>query len=223
MTTTGDQTYDGPVTNEASAVTLTGANLSFPESLRVGFGGFLRNGDFEQGALDLFSGYVAPLANWGLFRQRWFIQMRYTQGFDRYPDDQLSLGDRSGFRGIQDNVLTGRQRLVTNLESRLFTPWTALGFRCMLLGYADGGLIADQRDPLLRSRLFVGTGIGIRLSNPDLVFPPLQIRVGVQRRLDGHGLIAGLHIGDSSPLGPVAMPGVRPSPPPYDRSWREKL
>ncbi|MGD9547898.1 MAG: hypothetical protein AB7V45_10180 [Candidatus Krumholzibacteriia bacterium] len=184
--------------------------------LRVGSGGFLRRGDFEEGIVTASAGYAGPLMGDGRYRGRLHLQAAYALGIDRYPEEDLSLGDRTGLRGFPDEILTGDQRLVGSLEGRLFTPWTFLGFRCMLLGFADAGLIGGEDDPILDGRIHLSGGLGLRLHNPGLVFPPVQVRVGVESRLDGHGLIVGLAMGDADRPGPFGMPGVRPTPIPYE-------
>ncbi len=184
--------------------------------LRAGSGGFLRGGDFEEGIVTAAAGYAGPLMGEGPYRGRLYVQAAYALGIDRYPEEYLSLGDRTGLRGFPDEVLTGDQRLVGSLEGRLFTPWTFLGFRCMLLGFADAGVIGGEDEAVLEGRVHLSGGLGLRLHNPGLVFPPIQFRVGVERRLNGHGLIIGLAMGDADRPRPFGMPGVRPAPIPYE-------
>lgn len=183
--------------------------------VRLGGGGYFRNGRFEEGVLSCQVGLVSPARDTGRWRQRWYLWTDYTQGFDQPADQGISLGERSGIRDLEDERLLGFQRLVLNLESRLFAPWTWQGFRCMLLAYADAGAIADQEEPLLRQEVVASFGLGVRFFNPDLVFSPLELRLGLRRHLEGHGLLLGLAMGLVDPPS-LIMPGVKPAPLAYE-------
>ncbi|PIV80948.1 hypothetical protein COW53_06970, partial [bacterium CG17_big_fil_post_rev_8_21_14_2_50_64_8] len=105
-------------------------------------GGYWRNGKFEEGVIDAGGLLASRLYLLGAYSQRWYVRAGYTRGINRFPEDRISLGNREGLRGVDDGVLTGDERLVASLETRIFTPWTLLGFRCMVLGYGDIGFIA---------------------------------------------------------------------------------
>ncbi len=184
-------------------------------ALRLGGGGYWRRGDFEEGVLDASGFFATRLYDLGPYGQRWYLRAHYTCGFDRFPGEVISLGNRTGLRGVDDDVLTGRQRLVTSLESRLFTPWTVLGFRCLMLGYVDAGVIADQNESLAHKPVMISTGIGVRMDNPGLVLPPFQIRVGVRDRIRTSGMIVELVFGGGRNQEEFLFPSVKPEPPAF--------
>jgi hypothetical protein len=178
--------------------------------VRLGGGGYYRNSRFEEGVLSCQGGLVSPARDFGRWRQRWYLWADYTQGFDQPANQRISLGERSGIRDFEDNRLLGFQRLVLNLETRLFAPWTWQGFRCMMLVYADAGAIAGQKEPLLRQEIVSSFGLGVRFFNPDLVFPPLELRLGLRRSQEGHGLVLAFATGLVDPPS-LIMPGVKPA------------
>ncbi len=181
-------------------------------ALGLGGGGYWRNGNFEEGILDATGFLATSLYGLGSFGQRWYLRAHYTRGFDRFPADQISLGNRSGLRGFDDGALLGNQRLIGSLESRLFTPWTPLGFRCLLLGYCDAGLIADQGSPLTAQRVAISAGVGVRLDNPGLVLPPLQLRWGVMDQNRGLSAVFELSFGKGRLQEEFLFPVVKPEP-----------
>ncbi len=181
-------------------------------ALGLGGGGYWRSGDFEEGVLDATGFFATGLYGLGAYGQRWYLRAHYTRGFDRFPEEFISLGNRTGLRGLDDDVLVGRQRLVTSLESRLFTPWSLLGFRYQLLAYVDAGVIADQNASLFRRRISLSSGVGIRLDNPGLILPPVLIRVGVLDRAQGLSTVVELSFGKRRLQEEFLFPVVKPEP-----------
>ncbi len=175
-------------------------------------GGYWRSGDFEEGVLDASVFFATGLYGLGAFGQRWYLRTHYSRGFDRFPEETISLGNRTGLRGVEDDVLTGRQRLVSSLETRLFTPWSLLGFRCLLLGYVDAGIIAGQSESLAGQRVLVSSGLGLRLDNPQLVLPPLQVRVGVRDEAQGSATVVEIVFGGGRTRENFLYPVVKPQP-----------
>ncbi len=175
-------------------------------------GGYWRSGDFEEGVLDASAFFATRLYGLGAFGQRWYLRARYTRGFDRFLEETISLDNRSGLRGVEDGVLTGRQRLVSTLETRLFTPWSLLGFRCLLLGYVDAGIIAGQDESLAGRRVLISSGLGLRLDNPQLVLPPLQVRVGVRDEARGSDTVVEIVFGGGRSRENFLYPAVKPQP-----------
>ncbi len=181
-------------------------------ALRVAGGGYWRSGDFEEGVLDASCFFATRLYGLGAFGQRWYLRTGYTRGFDRFPEERISLGNRTGLRGVDDDVLTGRQRLVSTVETRLFTPWSLLGFRCMLLGYLDAGVVAGQSQSLSGRRVLISSGLGLRLDNPQLVLPPLQVRVGVRDEALGSDTVVEVVFGGGRDRENFLYPAVKPQP-----------
>jgi len=172
------------------------------------YGGFRRAGRFEDGVLDLDVGGFGALHRRGPGYWRHFALLRYTLGVNQ-TGDPLRL-DRAGLRDLDDERIAGNQRLVLDLETVFFTPYALLGFKAAAFGYASGGFVADRREPVFDQRLYSDLGLGLRLNNPQLVLPTIELRVGVV-----------IGDGDPEPVISVRMgerkvvtrdaPGARPS------------
>jgi len=176
---------------------------------RFALGGFFRNGLYEDGSLIVRGGYVTPLLDWSWWRSRFYVFARYHRAINRESHTVLSLGNAAGIRGMEDNQVLGNQRLVGNIEYRLFPPWKVWGFHFMLLGFLDAGSITGEHDPLLQAKIYASTGLAVRIQNPDLVLPPLQLRVAFRNSIDDKGVLFAFRIGgpDSQE---ILVPGTQP-------------
>ncbi|HEY4491496.1 MAG TPA: BamA/TamA family outer membrane protein, partial [Acidobacteriota bacterium] len=94
---------------------------------------------------------------------------------------QISLGEDEGLRGYTFKSFTGQNKILMNLENRIFTPWNyrLLGFG--LVGFLDAGYVWSGDENLQFSNFPVSVGIGLRIGlkkaqsarvvRVDLAFP----------------------------------------------------
>jgi len=176
--------------------------------LEAGFGGYLRERVFEDGALALRAAYITSLLGQGRWRHRFFSQISYLLGINRSVGG-IALGDRSGVRDLPNSEVLGDQRLVLKLESRLFTPWRVIGFDTMLFGYADVGAIGGEDDPILQQKIYSSLGFGVRVHNADLVIPTIELRMGVVQNVDSRAFRLSFDLGNMA-YPEIRLPGVRP-------------
>jgi hypothetical protein len=175
----------------------------------LAYGGYLRDRRIEDGLLDLRLGYATPLLGGGRYRHRTYVWLRYTLGVNRTGSAELALGDGSQVRSLTSPGVRGNQRLMSSLEYRLFTPWSLLGFRIMDFGYVDAGAVGDERDAILTGKIYTSYGLGVRLYNPDLVLPTVEIRAGLIQDVDGRGFHWALDLGNLV-FPEFRLPGVQP-------------
>ncbi len=175
----------------------------------LGGGGFLRDDSFEDGLLEGRTGWISPLLGQGRWRHRYYAQLQYLLGINRTAGGGVVLGNRSGIRDLPDDAVYGDQRLVLNLESRLFTPWRIGGFDTMLFWYGDLGVAGGEPDPIFQQTFYGSLGLGLRVSNPELVLPTFEFHVGAVRLADRTEVAFAFDLGDRSST-VVEMPGVRP-------------
>lgn len=95
----------------------------------AGFGAFFTTQDAKQGVLSLGMKYFSNLIPLGKQVIRNFININYTRGIDRNPDEYLTILKNNGFTGFSNDSLRGYQRLTLSLETVVFTPATMYGFR----------------------------------------------------------------------------------------------
>jgi len=144
---------------------------------RVAVGGYFNSKKFEQGVLRAQSKFFSQIHNLGLLRFRHFGNLQYTLGIRRFPEEFISLITDEGIRGFSKEDVIGTQKLVLNLESVAFTPYTLGGFRFAFYTFADMGFIGSNNKNILKEKFYYGVGFGIRLRNENLVFKTIQLRL----------------------------------------------
>jgi len=172
-------------------------------------GGFFRNGAYEDGSLFARGAYVSKLMGQGAWTSRMYFSLSYALAIDRVSSSVLRLGNATGLRGMEDNLVKGNQRVVGNVEYRLFTPWRMFGFRFMLMGFADFGTVTGAEDPVFDAKIYTSVGLAVMIQNLDLVFPATQLRVAFLNSIDDKGIVLGFEVGGIS-RNLVQVPGTRP-------------
>ncbi len=141
---------------------------------QVGF--FHNGGSAEQGALDLEANYISNLTSVGKYRFRYFANLRYTKGYNRFDDEYLRIENNTGIRGFSNDTIRPDQRLILNLETISFTPIYVYGFRFALYGFADIGIFSNSDPFTVNSNVISEIGLGLRIRNDNLIFKTIQLR-----------------------------------------------
>lgn len=178
-------------------------------NLGVDVGSYFRDGRLEDGSLRVAAHYVSPLLGGGRWPSRLLAGVRYHRAVRPTGDDPLTLAGGLGPRELDLPLLRGDRRLAVDTEWRLFAPWAVYGFRCQVFGFADAALLAGQGRSLTDQPLQASAGLGLRLGNPDLVLPVLQVRVAFLRGIDDNAA-AVVFAADSFEPPQTRLPGARP-------------
>ena len=173
-------------------------------------GGFVREGMYEQGLLQATINYFTPLMYMGGLRVRNFVDLDYTVGIRRFDDEQISLSNDYGIRGLSSDSLKGTRRLACNLETAVFSPFMLYGFRFVFFGYADLGLVGSDASRIIPSDFYSGIGLGVRVRNENLVFKAFQVRLAFYPVIPPGASWAFINIGGDKVLEPVNFRPVQP-------------
>lgn len=156
---------------------------SFGESGYI-YGGFqtgaYRNGTgWKSGIISADIFYFTKLLSLGNLKWRHFFWNRYSFRYDPITQGQLlSINEGNGIRGYAVDLL-GNKKYVLNYENNIFIPLNILGFQLAFVTFADFGLLASKNQDLFNSKLYQGYGIGFRIRNEHLIFPPIQFVLGI--------------------------------------------
>ena len=153
--------------------------------LSLNAGSYLRNRQWEQGVLRVEANYFSRLIELKSLQVRQFVNIRYTRGFGRFNGEFIDIGSANGLRGINNPAFRGRQSVVLNLETVVFSPLSILGFQSALFAYADLGWVGGSERAAFRNPLYQGYGVGVRLRNENLVFNTFQFRLGFYAGIPG--------------------------------------
>ncbi len=142
-------------------------------------GGFFLKKDYiEQGVINFRTDYFTPLFIVNRFKFRHFISANYVRGINRFEDEYIWISDDYDIRGFLSGITRGKQKLFINYEADAFTPFYLYGFRFVLFGFIDLGLIGPNTKKLHDGQFYSGFGIGARIRNERLVFETISIRFG---------------------------------------------
>ncbi len=140
-------------------------------------GGFLRDGRFEQGMLNLNVTYFSNLYRFKRVNFRQFFDLDYTHGLRRFDDEFITINDQLGVRGLSNVFLRGTRRFNFKSETVAFTPVFFWGFRMAIFTFLDFAIVNNRRTSLFDNKLYQGYGLGFRFRNENLAFNTLQIRL----------------------------------------------
>lgn len=178
-------------------------------NLGLDAGGYLRGGVLQDAALRASAYYVSPLMNAGRWPSRLLLRARYHRALRPTGQPPLSLAEGLGPRELDLPELVGDRRLAFDSEWRVFAPWAVGGFHCQLFGFADAALLAGLGQSLAGQPLRASAGVGVRIGNPDLVLPVLQVRVAFLRGMGDNA--AGVVLTAENFTAPeTRLPGARP-------------
>lgn len=146
---------------------------------KIDQGGFItKSGNFEQATFQVQLRYFTNLFIFGQFKFRQFININFTKGVKRFEDDRLTINEKSGLRGFNENTVYGQQRFVLNWETVAFSPFYVMGFRFTFFGYMDFALLGPGSANLIYQDVYTGLGLGTRIKNERMVFPTFSFRFG---------------------------------------------
>ena len=140
-------------------------------------GSFWQHGLSQQGVVQWRLSTFSPLVHWKDYKGRFFFQANYVKGFNRLSTESISIGDRSGIRGLSGNFLRGTEKLVFNVDNYIFTNAYLYGFRFVINPFVDVGWIATDRNLLSRDNFYTGIGAGIKLRNENLFISTIVLRL----------------------------------------------
>jgi hypothetical protein len=146
---------------------------------KFAIGGYFDKDHYEQGNLILQNKFISRLRKSGRYRFRNFVELNYSLGIRRFPEEFITLNTPTGIRGFKSLEAVGTQRLVLKLEHMTFTPFIAGGFRLAFFNFVDVGTIGSNQNHPFKNRAYYGAGLGIRLNNENLVFKTIELRFAI--------------------------------------------
>jgi hypothetical protein len=166
-----------------TAVTFTAGDLIGRAgylSGQITLGGFLGHNSFEDGITKVSLDYFTPLFPTPnqRYKFRSYLDARYGYGFNLnlHRNDEINLNRLFHLPSLKsDSALEGQHCLGVKASTMMFTPWHFYGFMFALSAFAETGFVADSHTPVTKGIFYGGLGVGIRIKNDNLVFPPFLI------------------------------------------------
>jgi len=143
----------------------------------AGVSAFYSHENTEQGMIQGVMRYFTPLVAAWRSKIRTFVNLNYTQGFNRYSDEFLYFNNDALIRGFRNDSLSGCTRMTCSVEPVLFLPRPLIGFRFAIFAFVDAGILASDGFSAGVYNAVAALGAGVRLRNDQLVLNTLQIRL----------------------------------------------
>jgi len=140
------------------------------------YGTYFNNGRMEESAAVFKANYFTNLEEIGSWKFRQFINPEIVIGMNR-PNiitDRITLNGDSGINGFNSQSLFGTKKALINFQTQGYSPWKLTGFRLNPYFRYTIGLIGNENQGLLSSKLYSQIGLGIIISNDYLVFKSFQ-------------------------------------------------
>ena len=123
------------------------------------------------------------------------FRFKYVLGKDLETHRQLILGGESGLRGYRAREFSGNQKMLFNVESRLFSNLKVLGLQVGGVVFLDAGNVWKRDEVFDIADLNFGTGFGFRIGQPNSPGSPvLRVDFGWALRREG-GFALSLGVG----------------------------
>ncbi len=156
--------------------------------------------------------YFSPLRRFFNWRFRQFFTISYSKLLhpDRYLGDRIYMGEHTTLkmREWRDGT-SGFEQLLFRSETDLFSNYEVAGFRCLLYGFFDTGLITENRDLFKSENFNYGYGVGVRLRNNFIVFNTIDLKIGVYPKLEQSGFRSFFKVHSSTPdVPPNFIPSI---------------
>lgn len=92
---------------------------------------------------------------------------------------QLVLDNDAGLRGYDVNELTGDNRIVANIEYRVFPDVSLWGVQASGVAFYDVGTVWRQSEKVQDARVYHAAGLGLRIHNERMFGPHVLWRIDV--------------------------------------------
>ncbi|MCE2936926.1 MAG: hypothetical protein ACK5V5_00490 [Cyclobacteriaceae bacterium] len=138
-------------------------------------GGYLRNNQMEDVLLKANANYVSRVFNLNRYKLRTLVAGAYTHLFNQNVFQLVPINSTE-IRGFSADSVWGETKTFVRLETVLYTPWIAFGFRfAPFAGISRAQVYCKNcEDP---NRVVWGISGGIRTRNENLIFGTIEFRL----------------------------------------------
>lgn len=148
----------------------------------INFEGFLENKIINQGNIYTELSGFSKLINLNKWYLRTFLQCKYQLGINRYPEEFISIEDKSGIIGLKSTKLRGTQKFLINNEYVLISPFYLMGFRTAIFFNWNIGIIGKE-GVIFHQNYYSSLSIGLRFRNENLTLNNIQINLSFYPRV----------------------------------------
>ncbi len=156
-------------------------------SFNFEYGTFFHTALIEQGAFIIEANYFTGLVEIGRWKFRQFIKPQLIMGINRFAFDSLTLNDGYGIDGFNSSSLSGNGRLILNLQTQSYAPWSFIGFRFGPYLKFSLGKLGNETSGFRKSKVYSQIGFGVLIKNDHLVINTFQLSIAFYPTIPGVG------------------------------------
>ncbi|MBL0126782.1 MAG: hypothetical protein IPP83_04850 [Flavobacteriales bacterium] len=152
---------------------------------RVAYGTFYDRGRAVDGTLRVDLDHFTDLVELGRWHLRQFVRARGVIGFNKpiYLRQNISGSELYGFDG---QALSGTYKLLLNLETVMYMPYTLLGFRFAPIVLIGLGTVGQEDEALFSNTIYPAFSLGVLVRNENLLVKTFEVSVGyTPKQTDG--------------------------------------
>lgn len=155
------------------------------------------SGNFVYGALYNKSIYSDGTVNAGIYyfsnlfeNSKWyfrqFVNYKFVYGFNKGPTQKITLRPDEMY-GFNNGTLSGKTKMVLNLEAVAYAPYNIIGFRFASLLLVGCGILETDKIKLFKSTVYQAYSVGLLIRNENLLNASFEITYGIYPNLpDGN-------------------------------------
>jgi hypothetical protein len=153
-------------------------------SIGGGYGTFYNANNINSGVVNFDAFYFSDLINRNRWYFRQFIRFKLIEGIDRANYELLNING-SQMYGFSSNQLTGKSKMILNLEFVMYAPYKIIGFQfAPVLFYGFAGL-GNNFGNTFSSNFYQAFALGILIRNEYLVSNTFEISLGIYPYMPG--------------------------------------
>ena len=141
------------------------------------YGAFFNERVRDNSTLNIGGMYFTDLLRSKGWYFRQFIYVKYTNGINKGPNEKITLRSDELY-GFDSGSLTGKSKLVVNLEGVTYTPYNLIGFRFAPVVLIGLGMLETPEVKLFTGHVYQAYSIGLLVRNENLLTNSFKITVG---------------------------------------------
>ncbi len=154
-------------------------------SVSAAYGSFYNRKD-NSSTINLGAFYFTDLLKSNKWYFRQFIYWKYVDGFNKTPLERITLRPDELY-GFSNGSITGTSKMLLNLESVIYSPYSFIGFHFAPLVLIGFGALKNDDAHMFDGRIYQSYAVGMLFRNENLLTSSFQLSFGFYPNLpDGN-------------------------------------
>ncbi|MEW6468840.1 MAG: hypothetical protein AB1458_07950 [Bacteroidota bacterium] len=154
-------------------------------SLYSAYGTYFNRGRAAEAVFHAGVNYFTDLLRTERWYYRQFAYLSYVCGINRPASENITIRSDELY-GFNSGTLTGKTKLLLNLEGVTYAPYNLIGFRFAPLLLAGFGMLAADSRYLFNSRIYHAYALGVLIRNESMLNSSFKITLGIYPNLPGN-------------------------------------